>query len=70
KEPLLGSLRITGDSLQVMTKVFSGLRADPGRIAAAMTPELYATERACRLVEQGVPFRQAYRTVAANLRPA
>ena len=68
KEPLLGSLRITRDSLQVMAKVFSGLQADPERLKAAMTPELYATERACRLVEEGVPFRQAYRTVAENLR--
>lgn len=67
KEPLLESLRIAEESVQVMAKVFSGLSADPERLAAAMTPELYATEDACRLVERGVPFRRAYRMVARKV---
>lgn len=64
KEPLLESLRIAAESLEIMEKVVSGLTADPERLAAAMTEELYATEKACRLVEKGVPFRRAYRMVA------
>ena len=32
-----------------------------------MAPELYATDAALALVRQGVPFRQAYRQVAADI---
>lgn len=61
KKPLLASLRTASDSLRVMTKVFSRLGVDAAALRAAMTPELYATHRACRLVKEGVPFRKAYR---------
>ena len=30
-----------------------------------MSSELYATEEACRLVRDGVPFRDAYKQVGA-----
>ena len=33
----------------------------------AMTPELYATEKAYTLVKKGMPFREAYQKVAKNL---
>ena len=34
------------------------------RLAAAIDPSLFAAERACRLVlEEGIPFREAYRRV-------
>jgi len=42
----------------------NGLDVDPIRCRAAMTKELFATERACELVRQGMPFRDAYRRVA------
>lgn len=71
KQPLLEALRLTRDTLAVMTAVVDGLIIDEARCRAAMTDELYATHRACELVKQGVPFREAYRQVAASLaRPA
>ena len=44
-----------------------GLKVDEERCRGAMSPELFATEEACRLVAAGVPFREAYRRVAASL---
>ena len=31
---------------------------------AAMTKELFATEKAYKLVKQGVPFREAYKKIS------
>lgn len=43
------------------------LGVHPDKLAAGFTPEIFATDEANRLVGQGVPFRDAYRQVAANL---
>ncbi len=67
KKPLLESLSLTRDSLAVMTAVIEDLEVDEERCRSAMTSELFATERACDLVKRGVPFRDAYRRVAAEL---
>jgi len=64
KKPLFEAFATTFDSLTVMTAVMNGLDVDPIRCRAAMTKELFATERACELVRQGMPFRDAYRRVA------
>ena len=37
------------------------------RLRAAITPEIYATDRAFELVAKGMPFRDAYREVGRNL---
>jgi argininosuccinate lyase len=37
------------------------------RLAAGFRPEIYAADRALELVAEGVPFRDAYRRVAADL---
>ncbi|HNV68076.1 MAG TPA: argininosuccinate lyase [Candidatus Ozemobacteraceae bacterium] len=68
KRPLLESFATTIDSLTVMLAVIDGLEVDEARCREAMTGELYATERACDLVRQGVPFREAYRRVAEEYR--
>ncbi|MEW5996073.1 MAG: argininosuccinate lyase [Candidatus Micrarchaeota archaeon] len=64
KEPLIKSFGITVGSLKVMGKIIHGLKVDKKKMQEAMTPEIYATERACKMVEAGVPFREAYRKVA------
>jgi argininosuccinate lyase len=66
KEPLLKSLKITIDSLDVMSTVISGLKTKDSKLSAAMTDELYATEKAYKLVEEGMPFRDAYKKVAKS----
>ena len=63
KRPLFRGFDTTLAMLEVTAHVMSGLQVDSFRCAAAMSPELYATEEAYRLVRQGVPFREAYRQV-------
>ena len=67
KEPMMKSLKITNESLKIMTKIFSRLETDNSRLKTAMTSELYATEKAYKLVEKGMPFREAYKKVAEEL---
>lgn len=67
KEPLIRSLNIAIDSLAVMVIVISGLKTQDTRLKAAMSKELFATEKAYKLVEKGMPFREAYKKVAEEL---
>lgn len=63
KEPLFRALDTTLESLEVMERVAGALEIDAAACAAAMTREIYATEEAYRLVQQGVPFREAHRVI-------
>jgi len=67
KEPLMRALADTGACLGIMPVVLGGMELDRARCAAALTPELYATERALGLVAEGVPFREAYRVAASGI---
>jgi argininosuccinate lyase len=64
KGPLFAGVAATRDALRAMGLVLEGLRVDEAACAAALTDELYATERALSLVARGIPFRDAYRRVA------
>jgi argininosuccinate lyase len=63
KEPVFRALDTTMACLRMMTRVTAGLDIDATACAAAMSDELHATEEAYRLVEDGVPFRDAYRRI-------
>jgi len=63
KEPLFRALDTTQESLEVMSRIAAALEIDAAACAAAMTREIYATEEAYRLVQQGVPFREAHRMI-------
>ena len=52
--------------LAVMARVLEGLEVNEDRCREAMSPDLYATEEAYKLVRDGMPFREAYRRVAAT----
>lgn len=67
KKPLLESLDLTADSLVVARHVVDRLEIDREACARGMSDELYATQRVYELVRQGVPFRDAYRRIAASL---
>lgn len=64
KRPLMESFEIVKSTLSVMIPVIEGIRVDEEKCRRACTPEIYATEEAYRLVESGMPFRDAYRKVA------
>jgi len=61
KEPALRGLQIGRDAVEIMSLVFAGLEVDCEACKKAMTPELFATQRAYELAQQeGIPFREAY----------
>ncbi len=68
KEPVMRSIKLAKDCLGISAAVVSGLSVNKDKCKAAMTGELYATEKAYEMVKEGVPFREAYKKVAELLR--
>ncbi|HBY73482.1 MAG TPA: hypothetical protein DEG44_02190 [Candidatus Kerfeldbacteria bacterium] len=50
-----------------MSTVTEGITLNQAKCLAACTAEIFATDKALDLVKQGIPFRDAYRHVAAHL---
>ena len=67
KEPPIRAALELADMLTIATRVIAGLKINRDKLQAAMRPELYATHAAVALAQTGVPFRQAYRRIAADL---
>jgi len=67
KAPLFRGIDLCGQTLDIMTAALGALRFDAGRIQ--IDPAINAAEEANALVVSlGIPFREAYRRVAAKLR--
>ena len=65
KSPVFRSIDLAIDSVDIMAYVLEGLEFLPGNIE--MDEGIFATKEAYRLVtEEGMPFRDAYRKVAAR----
>jgi argininosuccinate lyase len=64
KEPLFRAVVTTKQTVAVMNRVVRSMSVNTKRCVEAMTEELFATEAAYELVKQGMPFRDAYRTIA------
>jgi argininosuccinate lyase len=67
KRPFMQALDTTIATLDVCALAVRGLTPNEAALRAALSPEVFATDAAYDLVAQGVPFRDAYRRVAANL---
>ena len=67
KKPLFDALDTARGWLDVLVRLVPAVRVNAERAAAACTDELYATHEAYRRVQQGVPFRDAYKQVAQQL---
>ncbi len=66
KAPLFRSIDLADDTLAIMTHALRGVRFRPGKVK--LSEELLAAERANELVvQEGIPFREAYRRIAALL---
>lgn len=59
-EPMLDGVKTTSDSIQIATGVLSTLTIFPAKMAAAITPDMLATDLADYLVRKGVPFRETH----------
>jgi len=67
KAPLFRSIDLAGDVLAIMAHALPGVRFRAENIV--LGPELYAAAEANELVvKEGLPFREAYRRVAAKLK--
>jgi argininosuccinate lyase len=67
KRPFMQALDTTLATVDICTLAIAGLTPDEAALRAACTPEVFATDAAYALVEQGVPFRDAYRQVGREL---
>jgi len=68
KKPLLGALRCADQLLDVSARLVDALAVDATASAEACTPDLHAAGRALHLAAEGMPFRDAYRQVARELK--
>ena len=66
KEALMRGVVVTEDVLSAANALMPDLAFDAEACAAALSPELFATDRALELVQQGVPFRDAYQRAATE----
>lgn len=67
KAPLFRLIDRAEACLEVMTRAIANIEFDEERCRNAMSPELYAAERAFELVRaEGLTFREAYRRVASE----
>ena len=64
KRPYLTALDTVIGQVLVMTLTIERLQVSEAALAHSLTPELYATDAAFALVQQGVAFRDAYRQAA------
>lgn len=67
KGPLMESLKITSETLQVSGLLIDSIKPNRKKLKQAMTDELFATEKALELVKKGMAFRDAYQEVAKKI---
>jgi len=67
KAPLLRAMRQGQHGLSLVARLVKDLTLHPARMREAITPEMFATDRATALAGEGVPFREAYQRVARDL---
>jgi argininosuccinate lyase len=64
KSPLMESFDITLKSVRLCAYTISKLTINTAACVTSFSNELFATDHALRLVQKGIPFREAYRQVA------
>ena len=67
KAPFMEGFELAISSLRILDPLVAGLEVDAAALRRGFGPEVYATDRALELVAQGLPFRDAYHEVKANL---
>lgn len=67
KAPFMEGCELAISSLRIMQPLMAGLEVDADALRRAFGPEVFATDRALELVAGGMPFRDAYHAVKADL---
>lgn len=60
KEPYLKAVKLVEDTLDIMIETIGSLWLNTQKLHTSMTPELFATQEAYKLVKNGMSFRDAY----------
>ena len=68
KEPMVRSFNLTNTALLIIEAIIPDLSTNIENIKKALTPELYATYEANKLVREGMAFRDAYKKTAELLK--
>ena len=67
KPPLLRAFRKGLQALALLPNLLAGFEWQPGRMRASITAEMLATDHALKLAQDGIPFRDAYKTAATQI---
>ena len=67
KKPFMDGIELVTQSCAVASLTIQQIVPNEKRMKEACTPDLFATDAAYELVEQGVPFRDAYRQIGTHL---
>jgi argininosuccinate lyase len=67
KEPFLRGTRSALECIRIMDLTVEKLVIHPEKLVAGFSDEIYATDDAISLVEQGMSFRDAYQEVGKNM---
>jgi len=68
KAPLMSGVELTGAMLGMMAVAVPALGVDRARGRAALRGDVLATDEALRRAREGLPFREAYRSVSRDLK--
>ena len=63
KAPLMHAIKITQDTLELLIEIMPNITPNKQTLKAAMTDDLFVTQRVYELVNQGMAFRDAYLTI-------
>lgn len=67
KPPFIRGADSALSCVRIMTLTVNKLKVNEEKLIAGFLPEIYAADRAIELVGKGIPFREAYSQVAAEL---
>jgi argininosuccinate lyase len=69
KPPVIRGLDLVKSTLELLLEVVPKLQLHEQALDAAMSDELFATEKVYQLVKDGLPFRDAYAQIKKELHP-
>ncbi len=67
KEPLIRAWSRGLEALEIVPDLVASMEFDRAKMREAMTPAMFATDRAIDLAARGVPFREAYQQVGREI---
>lgn len=67
KEPLIAGLDALLASLRIMNPLLRDMKVNRDELLAGFSPAVFAADKALELAAKGMPFRDAYASVKANL---